>query len=155
MAESNVQRLKNTDLNDPNEIETPIRRLIQFPLDLTFPGSSDAGPYMEISCFKYARSFVKNTEESLYKIFLPFPFQGISYGISLNYDPFSALLGRGEGIPDQVAQGAASEASKAIANGGTEILTNAINKIPGFDIDADRVRNQASSVLGITFNPRQ
>lgn len=154
MSISNFLRLKNYDFDDPNLIEDLAPRILQFPDGLTFPGSSDAGPYLELSCFKYARSFVKNRELSLYKIFLPFPFQGVTYNFGANYDAFDALIGRNQNL-SSVVEGVASTGGQAVGQGAADILSDAISKIPGVNIDADRIKKQASTVLGVTFNPRQ
>lgn len=154
MSISNFLRLKNYDLDDPNLLVDPVPRILQYPDGLTFPGSSDAGPYMELSCFKYERSFVKNRETSLYKVFLPFPFQGVSYTFNANYNAFDALIGRNQNL-ESLGEGGASLVGQAVGQGSADILSSAINKIPGVSVDADRIKNQASSVLGVTFNPRQ
>lgn len=161
-----LQQLKNLDGDDPLVI-TQLLELKQpsytFPLGLTTPGSSDAGPFLELSCFEYKRSFRQASEgqsDKLYTVRLPFPIQGVTFGNQAYYVDFNALLGATDGSGDwenvleQVKQGAATIGANALVNGATDILSAAAGMIPGVNISPDNIKNQASSILGLTFNPR-
>ena len=165
VAETNASRLKNSDPNDPVDVFNSTLSdfgLLTFPIGLTNPGSADAGPYMEVAAFKYARSFRKSlTEQVLYKVYLPFPFQGVQFNNTVFYDPFNAIVGR-DYTPGQgslatagaaLLQGGASTVGGAAMNSITKIAGDAASKM-NLPVDANQMKNQASSVFGLTFNPR-
>lgn len=168
MAESNAIRLKNFDRDDPEELGPGIViditgfGQVSFPLGLTIPGNTDSGPFVEISCFKYERGFRQNTvEDRLYKIQLPFPFTGINYSATAVYDPFNAIVGRGVAggedlgaVAGGLAEGAVSELGRTMAGGAAQLTADVAGKLGSSTIDADRIKNQASTVAGVLFNPR-
>lgn len=162
MAETNYGRQRNTDANDPNDQPNKFFELsgqLIYPEGLTTPGSSDAGPFIEIAAFKYERGFrTNNQEQVLYKVHLPFPFQGVSFTNQVNYDQFSAILGRGpvtaENFGSQLTQAGASILAQTVSGSAAGIVANGANAANLAGLDADRIKNQASAAFGLTFNPR-
>ncbi len=141
-----------------------------FPQTLQTEGTSDFGPYMQISCYRYQRGYRSLTEigqtkpkERYYTIKLPLP-QTITQEYSADTDQFSGNVifdvaqGATEGTGDIISAvfgAAGATAASALKAGLQRFLAGAGGAtFQTLANAAGAQRNLVSATTGLTLNPR-